>query len=153
MIILVLNSGSSSIKYKVFDISEQKESLIHNGLVERIGDRVKNHKEALNIILQNIDNNIDAVGHRVVHGGDRFNSSVLIDDEVVKAIEDFSELAPLHNPPSLLTINESKLILPSVPHTAVFDTAFYQTMPEEAFLYAIPYEFFANFRNSRKKFS
>jgi len=124
MKILVLNSGSSSIKYKFFD----KETLLDKGLVSDLGS-----------ILKKIDVKIDACGHRVVHGGDRFKESVLIDEDVIKAIEHFSELAPLHNPPALLTIRESMKLLPGIPHVAVFDTAFFQTMPECAYLYAIPY--------------
>ena len=124
MKILVLNSGSSSIKYKFFD----KETLLDKGLVSDLGS-----------ILKKIDVKIDACGHRVVHGGDRFKESVLINEDVIKAIEHFSELAPLHNPPALLTIRESMKLLPGIPHVAVFDTAFFQTMPECAYLYAIPY--------------
>ena len=146
MKILVLNSGSSSIKYKVFNISKDGERLLDKGLVERIGEKVPGHKDALEIILKKISAKIEAVGHRVVHGGDRFKESVLIDDKVVKAIKDFSELAPLHNPPALLTIAESRKLLSGVPHVAVFDTAFYQTMPEAAYLYAIPYELYEKYR-------
>ncbi|MFC1621164.1 acetate/propionate family kinase [Candidatus Omnitrophota bacterium] len=135
MKILVLNSGSSSIKYKLFDIAKDKETLLDKGTTERVSD----HKEALNSILKKIGSKIEACGHRVVHGGDRFKTAVLIDKTVMEAIEHFSELAPLHNPPALLTINESKKLLPGVPHVAVFDTAFFQTMPERAYLYAIPY--------------
>ncbi|MFA4991957.1 MAG: acetate kinase, partial [Candidatus Omnitrophota bacterium] len=138
MLILVLNSGSSSIKYKLFDISGGRERLLDKGLVERIGDKIPTHKEGLKIILDKVDHKIEAVGHRVVHGGDRFKESVLIDAEVVKAIEDFVELAPLHNPPALVTLNESRKILSDIPHVAVFDTAFYQDMPERAYCYAIP---------------
>src|SRR3989338_9735962 len=86
------------------------------------------------------------VGHRVVHGGGRFSKSVLIDDNVIKAIEDFTELAPLHNPPSLLTINESRKILSGISHVAVFDTAFYYDMPEYAYFYAIPYKFYEKYK-------
>ncbi|MDP8230491.1 MAG: acetate kinase [Candidatus Gorgyraea atricola] len=135
MKILVLNSGSSSIKYKLFDISKNKETLLDKGMAERVSD----HKEALSLILKKIDSKIEACGHRVVHGGDRFKTAALIDETVMETIEHFSELAPLHNPPALLTINESKKLLPDVPHVAVFDTAFFQTMPECAYLYAIPY--------------
>lgn len=152
MIILVLNSGSSSIKYKVFNISEREEKLLDKGLVERIGEKVPNHGAALNIILNKIDVKIGAVGHRVVHGGDRFKESVLIGDEVIKAIKYFSELAPLHNPPALLTIAESRKLLSDVPHVAVFDTAFYQTIPECAYLYAIPYELYEKYKIRRYGF-
>lgn len=146
MIILVLNSGSSSIKFKLFEISEAGEKLLDKDLVERIGEKIPGHREALNLILKKIGSRIEAVGHRVVHGGDRFKESALIDDAVVKAIERFSELAPLHNPPALLTINESMEALSDIPHVAVFDTAFYQTMPECAYLYAIPYRFYEKYR-------
>lgn len=141
MVILVLNSGSSSIKYKLFNVLDNKERLLDSGLEERIGEKIPTHREALLLIMKGMDRKVEAVGHRVVHGGDRFKKSVLIDDEVIKAVKNFSELAPLHNPPNLSTIRESKSLLPSVPHVAVFDTAFYQTMPECAYLYAIPYEF------------
>lgn len=152
MKILVLNSGSSSIKYKLFDISEGVEQLSGKGLIERIGERVQNHKEALNIILSKIGTKIEAVGHRVVHGGDIFKESVLINNETIKAIGEFSELAPLHNPPSLLTITESKKIFSDSPHVAVFDTSFYQNMPEYAYLYAIPYRFFEKYKVRRYGF-
>ena len=146
MIILVLNSGSSSIKYKLFDIQAARERLLDKGLVEKIGQKVANHKEALSVILNKINRKFEAVGHRVVHGGDRFKESSLIDGEVIKAIQNFSELAPLHNPPSLLTINECMKVLSGIPHVAVFDTAFYQTMPEEAYLYAIPYGLYEKYK-------
>ena len=146
MIILVLNSGSSSIKYKLFDISDNSEKLLDKGLVERIGLKIPSHKEALENILNKVGSKIDAVGHRVVHGGDRFSKSVLINDDVIKAIEDFTELAPLHNPPSLLTINESRKIISGIPHVAVFDTAFYYDMPEYAYFYAIPYRFYEKYK-------
>jgi len=146
MIILVLNSGSSSIKYKLFDIQVGSEKLLDKGLLERIGEKIPSHKEAIGIILDKVGSKIDAVGHRVVHGGDRFSKSVLIDDNVIKAIEDFIELAPLHNPPSLLTINESRKLLSAVPHVAVFDTAFYCDMPEYAYFYAIPYKFYEKYK-------
>ena len=146
MLILVLNSGSSSIKYKLFDVEEQSEKLLDKGLVEKIGEKIPGHKEAINFILNKIGTKIEAVGHRVVHGGDRFSKSVLIDNDVIKAIEDFTELAPLHNPPSLLTINESRKILSNIPHVAVFDTAFYCDMPECAYMYAIPYKFYEKYK-------
>ncbi len=152
MKILVLNSGSSSIKYKVFDVSGTRERLLDKGLVERIGEKIPDHKDALKIILKKISAKIEAVGHRVVHGGDRFKESVLIDDKVVKAIKDFSELAPLHNPPALLTIAESRKLLSGVPHVAVFDTTFYQTMSKAAYLYAIPYELYEKYRIRRYGF-
>jgi len=146
MIILVLNSGSSSIKYKLFDIDKTTEKLLDKDLIERIGQKVKDHKEALSLILNKTNKKIEAVGHRVVHGGDKFKESTLIDNKVINVIEEFSELAPLHNPPSLLTINESMKVLSGIPHVAVFDTAFYQTMPEEAYLYAIPYRLYEKYK-------
>ena len=146
MIILVLNSGSSSIKYKLFDIREGSEKLLDKGLAERIGDKIPSHKEAVSFILNKVGSKIDAVGHRVVHGGDRFSKSVLIDDNVIKAIEDFIELAPLHNPPSLLTINESRKALADIPHVAVFDTSFYCDMPDYAYFYAIPYKYYEKYK-------
>ncbi len=152
MKILVLNSGSSSIKYKLFDISGESEKLLDKGLVEKIGEAVPGHKEALGIILSKIKVDVEAVGHRVVHGGDRFKESVLIDEEVVKAIKYFSELAPLHNPPALLTISESRKILSGIPHVAVFDTAFFQTIPERAYLYALPYRFYEKHKVRRYGF-
>lgn len=152
MIILVLNSGSSSIKYKVFDVSKTEEKLLDKDLVERIGEKIPGHKDALNIILEKVNAKIEAVGHRVVHGGDRFKESTLIDDEVIKAVSDFSELAPLHNPPALLTITESRKLLSGIPHIAVFDTAFYQTIPECAYLYAIPYELYEKHKIRRYGF-
>ncbi len=145
MIILVLNSGSSSIKYQLFDIDRKKEKVIDKGKVDRIGDIVPTHKKALKIILGKISTKIDAVGHRVVHGGAKFTESVLIDSKVIKAVEEFSELAPLHNPPGLMTIKEAMRILKGVPQVAVFDTAFHQTMPEYAYLYAIPYRLYLRY--------
>jgi len=152
MIILVLNSGSSSIKYKLFDISKNSEKLLDKGALERIGEKISSHKEALAIILKKMTMDIKAVGHRVVHGGDVFKGSILIDEETIKSIERFSELAPLHNPPSLLTINESRNMLSGIPHVAVFDTSFYQDMPERAYLYAIPYKFFEKYKIRRYGF-
>ncbi|MFA5388453.1 MAG: acetate kinase [Candidatus Omnitrophota bacterium] len=146
MKILVLNSGSSSIKYKLFEIEKGLEKLLDKGIEERIGEKIPSHKEAVDIILNKTGSGIGAVGHRVVHGGGKFSGSVLIDDNVIKAIEDFIELAPLHNPPSLVTINESKKILPGIPHVAVFDTAFYYDMPDYAYFYAIPYKFYEKYK-------
>ncbi len=146
MKILVLNSGSSSIKYKLFDLEGLSEKLLDKGLVERIGEKIPGHKEAISFILNKIGTKIEAVGHRVVHGGDRFSKAVLIDNNVIKAIEDFTELAPLHNPPSLVTINESRKLISNIPHVAVFDTAFYCTLPECAYMYAIPYKFYEKYK-------
>lgn len=152
MIILVLNSGSSSIKYKLFEIHEGVDKYLDGGLIERIGEKIPSHKEGLAIILGKIDAKVEAVGHRVVHGGERFKEATIINDEVIKVIEDCSELAPLHNPPSLLTINESRSLLSDIHHVAVFDTAFYQTIPEHAYLYAIPYELYRKYKIRRYGF-
>ncbi|MFC1509585.1 acetate/propionate family kinase [Candidatus Omnitrophota bacterium] len=152
MKILVFNSGSSSIKYKLFDISVAKAQLLDRGLVERIGEKVRNHKEALNIILSRVSAKIEAVGLRIVHGGDVFKESALIDDKTIKAIEKFNELAPLHNPPGILTIRESRKMLSGIPHVAVFDTSFYQDMPEYAYFYAIPYKFYEKYKVRRYGF-
>ena len=125
---------------------KDSEKLLDKGIAERIGDKIPSHKEAVSFILNKVGSKIDAVGHRVVHGGDRFSKAVLIDDNVIKAIEDFIELAPLHNPPSLLTINESRKALADVPHVAVFDTAFYCDMPDYAYFYAIPYKYYEKYK-------
>lgn len=169
MKVLVINCGSSSLKYQLIDMSN--EGVLAVGLVERIGiegsvikheipgmDKViiaqpmKDHKDAINLVLEALVDEkhgaiksmeeISAIGHRVVHGGEKFSASVIITDEVIKAIEDCIDLAPLHNPPNLIGINACKEILPSVPMVAVFDTAFHQTMPESSFLYGLPYEYY-----------
>jgi len=146
MRILVLNSGSSSIKYKLFDISDKEERFLDKGIVERIGEKIRTHKEALSIIQGKISADVEAVGHRVVHGGDLFKQSVLIDRDVIRAIDYFSEIAPLHNPPALLTIRESQRLFPDVPQVAVFDTAFFQSLPPYAYLYAIPYRLYEKYK-------
>ena len=167
MKILVLNCGSSSVKYKLFDM-DSKEVLAQGG-VEKVGlagaflkltlpsgekvqlDKdIPEHQTAIEFILSTLTSaeygaiksldEINAVGHRVVHGGEKFNSSVLITDEVIKAIEECSDMAPLHNPANLKGINTISNILPSVPQVAVFDTAFHQTMPQYAYMYGTPYE-------------
>jgi acetate kinase len=169
MKVLVINCGSSSLKYQVLDMTN--EQLLCKGLVERIGmdgsiithekigqDKFVNetpmqdHKDAIAIVLeaiQNADhgvvkdmNEIGAVGHRVVHAGEKFAKSVLINDEVIKALEECVELAPLHNPPNLLGIAACQQLMPNTPMVGVFDTAFHQTMPPESYIYAIPYEFY-----------
>jgi acetate kinase len=144
MKILVLNSGSSSLKYKLF---EGKRPLFE-GLVERIGeaDGVKDHHEALKEAEKKLVEGghlrafteLDGVGHRVVHGGERFVEPTLVDDEVIDAIRSLVPLAPLHNPANLQGIETMAKLAPHVPQVAVFDTAFHQTMPESAYLYAIP---------------
>ncbi|MBL7069073.1 MAG: acetate kinase [Candidatus Omnitrophica bacterium] len=147
--ILVINSGSSSIKYKVF--KKKRETLLARGTVDRIGLKgyPPDHSAAIRLILKRLtDKNrgalkdlsqIRAVGHRVVHGGERFKESVKITAGVIREIERFSRLAPLHNPPNLLGIKACRRFLPKVPQAAVFDTAFYQTLPEAHYIYAIPY--------------
>ncbi len=171
MLILVVNCGSSSAKYELFDV--EKEKHICKGIVERIGTSssslchevdgkeftkkvdCSDHHKAIEIIrdilidkehgvLSDVGE-VGGVGHRVVHGGEEFNTSILIDDRVLKSIEKFSELAPLHNPPSLEGIQSCMKIFGGVPQIAVFDTAFHQTMPEEAFCYGIPYEFYKKY--------
>lgn len=164
--ILVLNSGSSSLKYQLFNVDGDKYEVVAKGLAERIGidgakvsikyaDGTKKevitplptHNEALqevfNLLLDGAIedlNEISAVGHRVVHGGEIFKESVVINETTVKAIEDLSSLAPLHNPAAVLGIRAVQKALPNVAQTAVFDTAFHQTMPKEAFLYGLPLE-------------
>lgn len=164
--ILVLNSGSSSLKYQLFEVDGDKYKVIAKGLAERIGidgskvcikyaDGTKKevisplptHNEALkevfNLLLDGAIedlNEIAAVGHRVVHGGEIFKESVVINETIIKAIDDLSNLAPLHNPAAVLGIRAVQEALPNVAQTAVFDTAFHQTMPKEAFLYGLPLE-------------
>ncbi len=169
MIILALNCGSSSVKYKLYRW-EKRQTLI-KGIVERIGiggsfikseipgrgeqkreQDCPDHKTALRLILNTLVqgekaiikdlSEISAVGHRVVHGGEKFKSSVLIDEEVLEAIRSVRDLAPLHNPHNIAGIEAAKEVLPDVPHIAVFDTAFHQTMPDFAFLYPVPYEWY-----------
>ncbi len=174
MIVLVLNCGSSSIKYQLFDMSNNSEVLA-KGLIERIGltDGILTHKPAgkepykvildipdhtigINMVMEalvsskhgvirNI-NEIKAVGHRVAHGGENFKESVLIDNDVKRDIEKCGELAPLHNPAHLKGILSCEKLLPGIPQVAVFDTSFHQTMPDYAFMYAIPYEYYEKYR-------
>ncbi len=140
--VFVVNSGSSSIKYQVVDL-ETSEAVI-SGLIERIGEPgspVADHTAGMLIVLDKLGNlgeSIIAVGHRVVHGGSEFDGPALITDDVVRSIEALSQLAPLHNPANLLGIHAARLALPDVPHVAVFDTAFHQTMSADAYTYAIP---------------
>ena len=179
MKILVLNCGSSSIKYKLFEM--QTKSVIAQGGVEKIGmkdsflvvklpngEKVQIDKEmpehtvGIELILSVLTdaklgcisslNEINAVGHRVVHGGEKFNKSVLITPEVHKEIEACAELAPLHNPANLKGIDAISAILPDVPQVAVFDTAFHQTMPDEAYMYALPYELYEKYAIRRYGF-
>lgn len=169
MIILSLNSGSSSLKYQVFDY--QSGETLSTGIVERvtmgdsfikfcrhggaalkIGHECHDHKAAMKLILQIITDpetgvlkdlsEIAAVGHRVVHGGENFARSILIDDEVVKIIKSLYNLAPLHNPPNVLGIEAAREVMPDVPHVAVLDTAWHQSMPKHSWLYALPYDWY-----------
>jgi acetate kinase len=169
---LVLNCGSSSIKYKLFDM-EEKEVMAQGGL-EKVGIKgsflkftgnsgekivlereINNHVEGISFILSILTddkygciknyNEITAVGHRVVHGGEKFASSVLITDEVIKKVEECSDLAPLHNPANLRGIEAISNVLPDTPQVAVFDTAFHQTIPDYAYFYALPYEMYTKY--------
>lgn len=179
MKILVINCGSSSLKYQLVDMVG--ESVLCKGLVERIGiegsqikhettgkeketiqEPMSDHKKALELVLNAIiDPNygaiksmdeIGAVGHRVVHGGEYFSSSVVIDDKVMEAIEACIELAPLHNPPNIMGIEACKELMPSTPMVAVFDTAFHQTMDSDNYIYPIPYEFYEKYKIRRYGF-
>ncbi len=170
MVILTLNCGSSSVKYQVFDWDQQEVLAV--GVIERIGQKVStiehkavgrdqhedevscpDHNSAISLITKMIldqhhgvlkdISEIKAVGHRVVHGGEHFVKSVIIDDEVLKIFESFIHLAPLHMPPNILGIKAARKTLPDVPHCAVMDTAWHQTMPERSFMYAVPYEWYA----------
>jgi len=175
MIVLVLNCGSSSIKYQLFEMSETTQTLLAKGLVERIGlnDSILTHKPVgkepykvisdipdhtlgINMVMSVLTDprhgvikdvtEIKAVGHRVVNGGESCKESVLIDNEVKKQVEINSELAPLHNPANLKGILSVEKLIPGVPQVAVFDTSFHQTMPDYAFMYALPYEYYEKYK-------
>lgn len=179
MNILVINCGSSSLKYQLIDMA--KEEVLAKGLVERIGiegsvikhetmgkeevkiqEEMKDHKRALELVLSSLTNKdygavesldaIDAVGHRVVHGGEAFADSVIINDEVMKAINDNVEIAPLHNPPNIMGIEACSELMKDVPQVAVFDTAFHQTMPEKNYIYGLPYEYYEKYKVRRYGF-
>lgn len=167
--IIAINAGSSSLKFQLFDMPE--ETVLTKGLVERIGmDNsiftisvdgekkteiidIPDHAVAVKMLLEKLTefniikdfNEIDGVGHRVVHGGEKFSDSVLLTDELINDIDQLSELAPLHNPANVVGIKAFKQILPDVPAIAVFDTAFHQTMPEQSYLYSLPYDYYKNF--------
>ncbi|WP_323704586.1 acetate kinase [Mammaliicoccus sp. Dog046] len=167
--IIAINAGSSSLKFQLFEMPEEK--VITKGLIERIGLKnsifsisvdgekitetldIENHEVAVNIMLEalkkhniiNDINDIQGTGHRVVHGGELFPESALVTDEVLNKIESLTDLAPLHNPANLMGITAFRKLLPSIPHVAVFDTSFHQTMPEESFLYSLPYNFYKDF--------
>ena len=172
MKVLVVNCGSSSLKYQLIDM--ENESLLAKGNFERIGEEsafvthkvggekyvtkkpTMNHEEALKIVLGELTNKdygvikdlseISAVGHRIVHGGEYFSGSELVTEEVIKKIEDCVPLAPLHNPAAILGIRACQSAMPGVPMVVTFDTAFHQTIPEENYLYPIPYEYYEKYR-------
>ncbi len=179
MNVLVINCGSSSLKYQL--INADTEEVLAKGLCERIGidggmhtyqpkgsDKVASmidmpdHTKAVGLVLDALCDpvsgvikdlsEIDAVGHRIVHGGEKFSQSVLIDDDVIAAIKECNDLAPLHNPTNLIGVNSCRKLMPDVPMVAVFDTAFHQTMPEKAYLYGIPYEYYGKYKVRRYGF-
>ncbi|MGN0379413.1 MAG: acetate/propionate family kinase [Butyrivibrio sp.] len=178
MNILVINCGSSSLKFQLID--SDTENVIAKGICERIGidgrlayqphdgekeisdKAMPTHTEAIQFVLEALMNDktgvissldeIGAVGHRVVHGGEHFTKSVVIDNEVKKAIEACNDLAPLHNPANLIGINACQKLMPGVPMVAVFDTAFHQTMPSKAYMYGLPYEYYEKYKMRRYGF-
>jgi len=178
MNVLVINCGSSSLKYQL--INADTEDVLAKGLCERIGidgiltyqpkgsDKIKtevaipDHTVAVSLVIDALTNaengviksldEIDAVGHRIVHGGEKFSSSVVITEDVIKAIEECNDLAPLHNPANLIGVRSCQSLMPNVPMVAVFDTAFHQTMPEKAYLYGIPYEYYEKYKVRRYGF-
>lgn len=178
MNVLVINCGSSSLKFQLID--SESENVLAKGLCERIGidgrlvyqkagqDKeiteaaMPTHKQAIQMVLEALVNEktgaikslseIDAVGHRVVHGGEKFASSTLLTPEVLKTIEECNELAPLHNPANLIGIDACRELMPNVPMVGVFDTAFHQTMPKKAYLYGLPYEYYEKYKIRRYGF-
>ena len=178
MNVLVINCGSSSLKYQLID--SQTEAVLAKGLCERIGidgrlvyekagcDKevteaaMPTHKQAIQLVLEALVNPttgaiadltaIDAVGHRVVHGGEKFATSTVLTDEVIAVIEECNDLAPLHNPANLIGIRACQELMPNVPMVAVFDTAFHQTMPEVAYMYGLPYEYYEKYSVRRYGF-
>jgi acetate kinase len=147
-VVFVVNSGSSSIKYQLIDL--ESETSIISGLIERIGEPgsdVADHAAGMRLVLERLGSGhpIAAVGHRVVHGGSLFSKATLIDDLVEQQIDELSALAPLHNPANLLGIRAARTALPTVPHVAIFDTAFHQTLPPAAYTYAIDSELAAKY--------
>jgi len=142
MKILVLNSGSSSIKYKLFRMPLAR--LVSKGIIEHIGEegsQVPDHYSGLKLILGKV-NNVDLIGHRVVHGAEKFKKPVIINDSVVRKIRHCAKLAPLHNPANLAGILACRRLLPGIRQVAVFDTAFHQTIPAHAYIYGLPYEYY-----------
>lgn len=160
MLILVLNSGSSSVKYELYEMPREK--CLAKGIIERIGERIPSHNAAVKLIIQGLLNprqgviascdEIKAVGHRVVHGGEKFKQSSLIDAQVIKAVREYARLAPLHNPPNLAGIYACKKLLPRARQAAVFDTAFHQTMADYVYLYGLPYELYKKYAIRRYGF-
>ncbi len=179
MKVLVINCGSSSLKFQLID--SESEKCLAKGLCERIGiegsmityapeggDKEKtvtpmpDHTEAIRLVLEALTNpktgvvksldEIGAVGHRVVHGGEKFAESVVIDEAVLAAVEECNDLAPLHNPANLIGINACRELMPNTPMVGVFDTAFHQTMPEEAYMYGLPYEYYQKYKVRRYGF-
>ena len=179
MNVLVINCGSSSLKYQL--INSDSETVLAKGLCERIGIDgsaithqregegkvktevvMKNHTDAVNFVIEKLTDaevgviksldEIDAVGHRMVHGGEEFAGSCIITDEVIKVVESCNDLAPLHNPANLIGIAACKEVMPEVPMVGVFDTAFHQTMPKKAYLYGLPYEYYDKYKVRRYGF-
>ena len=178
MKVLVINAGSSSIKYQLFQMPEAK--VLAKGLVEKIAEEgsklshfydsktycveanIEGHERAMELILNSLISKdvgviediseISSIGHRVVHGGEEFTGSVVINDKVIASIEKFAELAPLHNPANLTGIRASQSKLPNIKHVACFDTAFHSTIPEVAYMYALPYELYEKYRVRRYGF-
>ena len=178
MKILVINAGSTTLKYQL--INSLDESVIAKGLCERIGGtgvinynkrdgskasetvEMPDHSVALGLVIEKLTDpefglvkdlsEIDAVGHRVVHGGESFSKSVVVDDQILEEIRACSDLAPLHNPANILGINACRKLMPNVPNVAVFDTAFHQTMPEKAYIYGLPYSYYEKYKVRRYGF-
>ena len=178
MNVLVINCGSSSLKYQLID--SETEAVLAKGLCERIGidgrlvyqkagnDKeiteasMPTHKEAIQMVLEALTNKktgaiksleeVNAIGHRIVHGGEKFASSAIITDEMIKAVEECNDLAPLHNPANLIGIRVCSELMPNVPQVGVFDTAFHQTMPAKAYLYGLPIEYYKNYKVRRYGF-
>ena len=178
MNVLVINCGSSSLKYQLID--SESEAVLAKGICERIGidgrlvyqkaglDKeiteaaMPTHKQAIQMVLDALVNEktgalkslheIDAVGHRIVHGGEKFTKSTIITDEVLKTVEECNDLAPLHNPANLIGVAACEKLMPGTPMVAVFDTAFHQTMPEKAYMYGLPYEYYEKYKVRRYGF-
>lgn len=179
MKILVINAGSSSLKYQLIDMTN--ETVLAKGLCDRIGidnsfikqsrgsedavelkKELKNHKDAIEAVISALTDEkigviknmseISAVGHRVVHGGEKFNSSAIINESVMEAVRECIDIAPLHNPPNIIGIEACQAIMPNIPMVAVFDTTFHSSMPEHAYIYALPYEMYEKYKIRRYGF-